>query len=147
MTALLGCDPTMRGGPYRRLQQLRVWQTALTDEDFGAAAEVLRSGGEEVQLSSLELVNCGAGPLAAAALGGALSRGMNLSLTQLKLDFNSTLGSEGASSRQCIEILSTYSLFFSRCRMCAFMPRIAQQRHPYTALARLLFHWLRPQRH
>jgi len=102
MTALLGCDPSIRGGPYRRLQQLRVWQcTELSNEEDIASSlvNILKNGGEEVQLVSLELINCGINSLGAHALGRALSRGFNISLTELKLDFNSNLGSEGMYMR------------------------------------------------
>lgn len=95
MTALLGSDSTMRGGPYRLLQQLRVWQTPLSKNSLTSLVEVIRNGGEEVQLLSLELLNCGLEPIDVSSLGGSLSRGFNTSLTQLKLDFNINLGSEG----------------------------------------------------
>jgi len=79
-----------------------VWQcTELSNEEDIASSlvNILKNGGEEVQLVSLELINCGINSLGAHALGRALSRGFNISLTELKLDFNSNLGSEGMYMR------------------------------------------------
>ena len=59
-------------------------------------AEVLRLGGAEVKLSYVELFDDNIGPRGALALGIALSKGHNLSLLNLKLDFN-PLGTPGLS--------------------------------------------------
>ena len=58
-------------------------------------AEILRLGGAEVAISFLELLDNNIGPRGASALGQSLSYGHNLSLLNLKLDYNQTLGSEG----------------------------------------------------
>jgi hypothetical protein len=51
-----------------------------------------------VKLLFLELLDDNIGPRGALALGTALSQGNNLSLLTLKLDYNSTLGSQGSHS-------------------------------------------------
>ena len=56
---------------------------------------MLRLGGADVKLTYIELLETGVGPEGATALGLSLSRGNNLSLLTLKLDYNTTLGSEG----------------------------------------------------
>ena len=56
---------------------------------------MLRLGGAEVQIAYLELVDNHIGALGGFALGKALSRGNNLSLLTLQLNFNTSLGDEG----------------------------------------------------
>ena len=51
-----------------------------------------------MKLSYLELLDDDIGPRGGMALGMALSRGRNLSLLTLKLDFNSQMGSQGVAN-------------------------------------------------
>lgn len=95
MTALMGNGPGMKGGPYKLLKYLRIWKTCIGDEGAAAIAEVLRLGGAEVKLVYLELIETGIGPIGAHALGHSLSRWNNLSLLNLKIEFNPNFGSLG----------------------------------------------------
>ncbi len=56
---------------------------------------MLRLGGADVKLSYLELLDNEIGPRGALGLGLSLSKGHNLSLLTLKLDFNPLIGSIG----------------------------------------------------
>ena len=85
----------MKGGPYKLLNSLRFWRAGCSDDGATSIAEVLRLGGADVKLSYLELLDCNIGPRGANAIGASLSRGHNLSLLTLKLDYNSSLGDEG----------------------------------------------------
>jgi hypothetical protein len=60
--------------------------------------EVLRLGGADVRISYLELLDNNIGPRGGIALGSALAQGGNISLLTLKLDYNSTLGTQGPYS-------------------------------------------------
>lgn len=94
-TSLLGIAPGMKGGPYKLLKQMHLWRVAIGDDGAASVAELLRLGGGELKLQYLELFDNNIGPRGASALGRALSRGQNLSLLTLKLDYNPTLGTEG----------------------------------------------------
>ena len=72
-----------------------MWKADCADDGAASVAEVLRLGGADVKLSYLELLDCNVGPRGANALGYSLSRGNNLSLLTLKLDYNKTFGDEG----------------------------------------------------
>lgn len=95
MSSIMGNGAGMKGGPYKLLTSLRMWKAGCADDGATSIAEVLRLGGAEVRLSYLELLDCHIGPTGANALGISLSRGNNLSLLTLKLDYNSTIGDEG----------------------------------------------------
>lgn len=95
MTAVMGSGTGMKGGPYKLLKSLRMWKADCADDGAASVAEVLRLGGADVKLSYLELLDCHVGPRGANALGYSLSRGHNLSLLTLKLDYNNTIGDEG----------------------------------------------------
>ena len=56
---------------------------------------MLRLGGADVKISYLELLDNNIGPRGGIALGTALSQGNNLSLLTLKLDYNSSFGTQG----------------------------------------------------
>ncbi|CAM9861997.1 unnamed protein product [Scytosiphon promiscuus] len=98
MTAIMGTGQDMRGGPYRLIKSLRLWRAHCGDEGTRSIAEVLRLGGAEVQLEYIELFDDQIGPTGATALGQSLSIGCNKSLLSLKLDYNPSLGSEGAAA-------------------------------------------------
>lgn len=110
MTAIMGSGQGMKGGPYKLLKFIRIWRSNICDDgaaaivifiqflkflNFSIQAEVLRLGGVDVQIQYLELLDNNIGPRGGLALGTALSRRHNLSLLTLKLDYNTTLGSEG----------------------------------------------------
>lgn len=95
MTAIMGSGPSMKGGPYKLLNSIRIWRSNIGDDGASSVAEVLRLGGADVKISYLELLDNNIGARGALALGTALSRRHNLSLLTLKLDYNSTLGTEG----------------------------------------------------
>jgi hypothetical protein len=94
LSQLLG--PGLKGGPYKLLKSFRVWRSFTGDEGAAAIAEVLRLGGAEVQPAYLELLDVGIGPKGCMALGQSLAKGKNLSLCTLKLDYNVSIGGEGA---------------------------------------------------
>lgn len=91
----MGSGVGMKGGPYKCLKNIRIWRSNINDDGAAAIAEVLRLGGADVPLLYLELIDDNIGPLGAMALGKSLSRGNNLSLLTIKLDYNSTLGTQG----------------------------------------------------
>jgi hypothetical protein len=95
MTSLMGIGPGMKGGPYKLLNSIRIWKSNITDDGAGAIAEVLRLGGAEVQISYLELFDNNIGHRGAMALGQSLKQGNNMSLLNLKLDYNTTMGALG----------------------------------------------------
>lgn len=95
MTAIMGSGPGMKGGPYKLIKSIRIWRSNIADDGAAAIAEVLRLGGIDVQIQFLELLDNNIGPRGGLALGTALSHRHNLSLLTLKLDYNSTLGTEG----------------------------------------------------
>ena len=95
MCALMGNGAGMKGGPYKLLKYMRIWRGNVSDDGASAIAEVLRLGGAEVQLNYLELIDCNVGPRGGLALGASLSKGKNMSLLTLKLDYNATLGTAG----------------------------------------------------
>jgi hypothetical protein len=95
MTAIMGSGPGMKGGPYKLLRSIRIWRSNISDDGAAAIAEVLRLGGIDVQIQYLELLDNNIGPRGGLALGASLSQRHNLSLLTLKLDYNSTLGTEG----------------------------------------------------
>lgn len=114
MTAIMGSGPGMKGGPYKLLKFIRIWRSNICDDGAAAIvrtvdlycmricphahdiqAEVLRLGGIDVQIQYLELLDNNIGPRGGLALGTSLSRRHNLSLLTLKLDYNTTLGTEG----------------------------------------------------
>lgn len=95
MTALMGNGTGMKGGPYKLLKFLRIWKSKIGDEGVASIAEVLRLGGADVKLVYLEFLETDMLPLGALALGQSLSRGNNLSLLTLKIEFSPNFGSEG----------------------------------------------------
>eukprot|EP00607_Mallomonas_marina_P008643 CAMPEP_0182423638 /NCGR_PEP_ID=MMETSP1167-20130531/9711_1 /TAXON_ID=2988 /ORGANISM="Mallomonas Sp, Strain CCMP3275" /LENGTH=330 /DNA_ID=CAMNT_0024602809 /DNA_START=71 /DNA_END=1063 /DNA_ORIENTATION=- len=95
MTALMGSGPSMKGGPYKLLKYIRIWRSQIGDDGAAAIAEVLRLGGADVQIQYLELTDNHIAARGALALGTSLSKGHNLSLLTLKLDYNITLGTDG----------------------------------------------------
>jgi len=95
MTSIMGSGPGMKGGPYKLLKSIRIWRSNCSDDGTAAIAEILRLGGADVKIAFLELFDNYIGSKGANALGAALSRGNNLSLLTLKLDYNATLGDEG----------------------------------------------------
>ena len=72
---------------------------------------MLRLGGADVKISYLELFDNNIGPMGGLALGHALSFGHNLSLLTLKLDYNSSFGSQG-SSALTFERISFYTIIY-----------------------------------
>ena len=94
--AMLGSGADMKLGPYKPLKSLRLWRVDARDAGASAASDVLRLGGEAVQVTCLEMMDCRVGPLGCLALGESLMAGANRSLLTLKLDNNSTMGDEGA---------------------------------------------------
>jgi Leucine Rich repeat len=62
---------------------------------FTAQAEILRYGREKVQLTHLEFMDCGVGPVGCLALGESVMMGANRSLLTLRLDNNPSIGDEG----------------------------------------------------
>ena len=95
MTAIMGTGPGMKGGPYKKLNSIRMWRTNVGDEGTSAVSEVLRLGGAEVQISYLELLDNNISIKGCMALGSALSIGGNRSLLTLKLDYNLSIGTAG----------------------------------------------------
>lgn len=98
MQAILGSGSGMKGGPFKLVESIRIWRSKCSDDGAAAIAEVLRVGGGDVKIAYLELLDNNIGPRGALALGTSLSKGNNLSLLTLKLDYNGTLGSEGLSN-------------------------------------------------
>jgi len=98
MTALMGSAPSMKGGPYKLLKYIRIWRSQIGDDGAAAIAEVLRLGGADVQIQYLELTDNNIAARGALAIGASLSKGNNLSLLTLKLDYNTTLGTEGVAN-------------------------------------------------
>jgi Ran GTPase-activating protein (RanGAP) involved in mRNA processing and transport len=78
---------------------------------------VLRLGGAEVKLSYLELFDNDIGPRGALALGIALSKGHNLSLLTLKLDFNTQLGNQGIANL-CRGLRTNSTLYQLHVKFC-----------------------------
>jgi Ran GTPase-activating protein (RanGAP) involved in mRNA processing and transport len=78
---------------------------------------VLRLGGAEVKISYLELFDNEIGPRGALALGVALSKGHNLSLLTLKLDFNTQLGNTGIANL-CRGLRTNYTLYQLHLKFC-----------------------------
>ncbi|KAG5182219.1 leucine rich repeat protein [Tribonema minus] len=95
-TSILGTGQDMKGGPYKLLKGLRLWRVNCADEGTRSISEILRLGGGDIKLEYLEMLDCRVGGTGALALGQALAAGCNRSLLSLKLDYNQTLGSEGA---------------------------------------------------
>lgn len=74
---------------------------------------MLRLGGAEVKISYLELLDNNIGPRGGLALGNALTQMNNLSLLTLKLDYNTTFGSQGKPFLLlCVEPYFVSHLFF-----------------------------------
>ena len=86
--------------PVTGIETLRIWGSDLADEGGGAIGALLsfrpfqRSGG----LTMLDLMDCNLGKLGCFALGNALAFEGNQTLTQLRLDFNRSMSTEGASA-------------------------------------------------
>ena len=95
MQAILGSGSAMKGGPFKLVESIRLWRSKCSDDGAAAIAEVLRLGGGDVKIAYLELLDNNIGHRGALALGTSLSQGNNLSLLTLKLDYNSTFGTEG----------------------------------------------------
>ena len=95
MTAIMGSGPGMKGGPYKLLESLRLWRSNIGDDGAAAVAEILRLGGAEVKISYLELLDNNIASRGCLALGTSLSKGNNLSLLNLVLDYNMSMGSAG----------------------------------------------------
>lgn len=86
----------MKPTPYKLLTSLRFWRTQIGDDGVSSVAELLRLGGAEVRLSYLEILDDNIGSRGCTALGISLSMGKNLSLLTLKLDYNRSIGTQGA---------------------------------------------------
>lgn len=97
-SAILGTGQGMVNVPCRLVRSLRLWRVAVGDDGAACVAEVLRLGGAEVPIAYLELLDNNIGAPGAHCLGQALARGQNKSLLTLKLDYNSSLGSEGVAA-------------------------------------------------
>ncbi len=69
---------------------------------FTIQAQVLQRCEPDIKLQYLELLETDIGPRSGHELGRALTRGGNLTLLTLKLDFNTTLGTTG------LEIILTH---------------------------------------
>lgn len=97
MTAILGSGPAglVKGGPYKLLNSIRLWRCSINDEGAAAVAEVLRLGGAEVRISYLEILHDNISTRGCLAIGSSLSKGKNLSLLTLKLDYNCNIGTAG----------------------------------------------------
>lgn len=116
----MGSGPGMKGGPYKLIKSIRIWRSNIADDGAAAIAEVLRLGGIDVQIQFLELLDNNIGPRGGLALGTALSHRHNLSLLTLKLDYNSTLGTEGIielckglrTNSTLKQVIFIYYLFF-----------------------------------
>ena len=109
MTALMGSGPGMKGGPYKLLECVRIWRSNAGDEGVMAIAQVLQLGGAEVKLNYLELLDNNIGPRGCMALGHALSKGSNVSLLTLNLDYNGLIGTLGTQNL-CRGLRSNISL-------------------------------------
>jgi len=95
MTAVMGVGPGMKGGPYKLLESIRIWRSNIGDDGAASVAEILRLGGAEVKISYLELLDNNIAARGCLALGTSLSKGNNLSLLTLVLDYNMLVGSLG----------------------------------------------------
>jgi hypothetical protein len=95
MTAVMGSGPGMKGGPYKLLESLRIWRSNIGCDGAAAVAELLRLGGAEVKISYLELLDNNIADRGCLALGTSLSKGNNLSLLTLVLDYNMSVGNAG----------------------------------------------------
>ena len=109
MTALMGSGPGMKGGPYKLLECVRIWRSNAGDEGVMAIAQVLQLGGAEVKLNYLELLDNNIGPRGCMALGHSLSKGSNVSLLTLNLDYNGLIGTLGVQNL-CRGLRSNVSL-------------------------------------
>jgi len=109
MTAMMGTAPSMNGIGYYLIKSLRFWRSNIQDEGVNSICEILRLGGSEIKLSYLELLDCNLTYRSGIALGTSLSRGNNLSLLTLKLDFNSGFGSAGLH-QLCLGLRTNISL-------------------------------------
>ena len=94
-TALMGNAPGMSGAVFKMAKNFRFWRMDCSDDGAACLAEILRLGGAELPMAYLELLDCGVGYRGAHALGQSLMCGQNRSLLTLKLDYNSSLGSDG----------------------------------------------------
>lgn len=101
MTSIMGIGPNMKGGAYKLLKSIRIWKSNIGDEGVNSICEVLRLGGADVRISYLELLDNNIGARGGIALGSALAQGNNISLLTLKLDYNSTLGTQGVANLCC----------------------------------------------
>lgn len=101
---------------------------------------MLRLGGAEVKISFLELMDDDVGPRGAMALGMSMSKGHNLSLLTLKLDFNTLLGSQGLYIKlSLINFLKlTRTFFFLIHRRIKLVPWPKDQYYSETTLLKLL---------
>jgi hypothetical protein len=98
-TSIMGMHSSMPRHPetgkpimYKKLQELRIWKSAIGDDGAMAIAELLRLGGAEVQLFYLELFDNDISAPGAFAIGRSLSVAMNKTLVSLVLDYNRALG-------------------------------------------------------
>ena len=80
---------------YKQVKSLRIWWSNIGDDGCRSIAELLRLGGEDVQINYLELWDNNITASGADAIGRSLQVGWNRSLLTLKLDYNRTLGSDG----------------------------------------------------
>lgn len=98
--ALLGDGPGLLGGPFRVLKTIRIWRCNIGDDGAVAIADYLVKGGVDIAVSYLELMDNNIGARGCAALGEALNCAPNKpsKIVSLKLDYNSTIGCEGAAA-------------------------------------------------
>ena len=94
-TALMGNAPGMSGAVFKMCKNFRFWRMDCSDDGAACLAEILRLGGAELPMAYLEMLDCNVGYRGAHALGQSLMCGQNRSLLTLKLDYNSSLGSDG----------------------------------------------------
>ena len=97
-TALMGNAPGMSGAVFKMAKNFRFWRMDCGDDGAACLAEILRLGGAELPMAYLELLDCNVGYRGAHALGQSLMCGQNRSLLTLKLDYNSSLGSDGCKA-------------------------------------------------
>ena len=103
---------------YRPLKEIRIWRSPISDSGAKALAELFWSAGDtiEIGVSTVEIMDCPIGTDGFAAIGRALSCGMNQSIMTLNLDCNLKLGQgifalcDGLKSNSSLKNLS-----FKRC--------------------------------
>ncbi len=83
---------------YSGLKEIRIWRTTIGQEGIRAIAQLFDRGGKHINITYLEMLDCGLDEVGARLLGRSFSRGMNNSIITLTLDCNPKLGNVGVSS-------------------------------------------------